>query len=284
MTDLSTLAASLTDAQRKWLPTFQVRPFGGYASGMSKYTLKTLIDAGLVEEHQPKNFGVVKWCLSPTGLALRAYLERNPMTDELIERVARALAGADGLDWDEVCGMLADPDEGCCDSRSCVAAHWEGHDEDQARRWYKHLARAAIAAMPGWQGIESAPKDGTRILLCMDYPAWPARRARRSVECRAGPLHFNQWFSCVRQCNPLDAPPTRTGASPMTLLPLNVWIEHDGSAQCPLPVGTHCRWESRLGGKPGESDNWRLSSPDNPQAPYWPNVTHYRVISYPEDV
>ena len=64
-----------------------------------------------------------------------------------VERVAKALAGADGLDWDEVCGVDADPDEGYCDSGTCVAAHWEDHDAEQARRWYMHLATAALSAM-----------------------------------------------------------------------------------------------------------------------------------------
>ena len=65
----------------------------------------------------------------------------------MIENVARALAKADGLDFDEVCGVDADPDNGYCDSGTCVAAHWEEHDAEQARRWYIHLAKAAIAAM-----------------------------------------------------------------------------------------------------------------------------------------
>lgn len=87
-----------------------------------------------------------------------------------IEKVAQALAKADGLDFDEVCGVDANPDDGYCDSGTCVAAHWEEHDAEQARRWYMHLAQAAIAAMPvqaepQWQGIESAPRDGTKAIL-----------------------------------------------------------------------------------------------------------------------
>lgn len=69
------------------------------------------------------------------------------MSDELIERVARALARADSLDYDEVCGVDADPDNGYCDSGTCIAAHWEDHDAEQARRWYLHLSRAGIAAI-----------------------------------------------------------------------------------------------------------------------------------------
>lgn len=67
------------------------------------------------------------------------------MTDEqLVEAVARALARADGLDYDEICGVDAEPDEGYCDSDTCVAVHWEEHDAEQARRWWLHLARAII--------------------------------------------------------------------------------------------------------------------------------------------
>lgn len=67
-------------------------------------------------------------------------------TADMVEAVARAIAASDGLDFDEVCGVDADPDEGYCDSGTCVAAHWEEHDAEQARRWYLHLARAALTA------------------------------------------------------------------------------------------------------------------------------------------
>lgn len=94
-----------------------------------------------------------------------------------IEKVARALAKADGLDFDEVCGVDANPDDGYCDSGTCVAAHWEEHDAERARRWYMRLAKAAIATMPvqaepQWQGIESAPKD-CNILVWFDHEADP---------------------------------------------------------------------------------------------------------------
>lgn len=64
-----------------------------------------------------------------------------------VEKVARALASADGLDWDEVCGVDDPATEGFCDSGTCIAAHWEDHDQEQARRWYLHLARSALVAI-----------------------------------------------------------------------------------------------------------------------------------------
>jgi len=62
-----------------------------------------------------------------------------------VEKVARALASADGLDWDEVCGVDDPATEGFCDSGTCIAAHWEDHEQEQARRWYRHLAQAALS-------------------------------------------------------------------------------------------------------------------------------------------
>ena len=55
------------------------------------------------------------------------------MTD-MIERVARAIWTA---------------------AKDNAAASWEGHIPE---------ARAAIEAMPGWQPIETAPRDGTKFL------------------------------------------------------------------------------------------------------------------------
>lgn len=90
------------------------------------------------------------------------------MSDELIERVARALAKADSLDYDEVCGVDADPDNGYCDSGTCIAAHWEDHDAEQARRWYLHLSRAAIAAMQA-DGEPVADERAVCIARAVDY-------------------------------------------------------------------------------------------------------------------
>ncbi|MDE2434757.1 MAG: hypothetical protein KGM49_00720 [Sphingomonadales bacterium] len=69
----------------------------------------------------------------------------GPTTDDaLVEELARKLADAEGLDFDEVCGVDANPDEGYCDSGSCVAAFYEDHDAEQARRHYLHSARAIL--------------------------------------------------------------------------------------------------------------------------------------------
>ena len=61
-----------------------------------------------------------------------------------VEIVARAIAKADGLDYDEVCGYETEADE--CNSGTCVAAYYEDHDPDCARAGYDRYARAAIAA------------------------------------------------------------------------------------------------------------------------------------------
>ena len=66
-----------------------------------------------------------------------------------VEAVARALANSHGLDFDEVCGVDADPDNGYCDSGTCIASGYEDHDAGYARSCYLADARAAIAAMGG---------------------------------------------------------------------------------------------------------------------------------------
>lgn len=107
------------------------------------------------------------------------------MTDpDLIERIARALAEADGLDFDEVCGVDAEPDEGYCDSGTCIATHWEEHDAEQARRWYNHLATAAyaeLAPLLAERDAEIAALKRRTISLAI----WERRRAgayRKEIE------------------------------------------------------------------------------------------------------
>lgn len=71
------------------------------------------------------------------------------MSADLIERVAKAIC-PDG--WHET----TRPDG----SKYFTLVCW---DEEQAKG--RRLAMAAIAAMPGWQPIKSAPRDGTMILI-----------------------------------------------------------------------------------------------------------------------
>lgn len=60
----------------------------------------------------------------------------------------------------------------------------------------------------------------------------------------------------------------------MTLPSLNVWHDHDGSSECPLPVGTVHDYDHVISGvwaksKVAPREDWLL-------------VTRYRVVSYPE--
>src|SRR3974390_2617997 len=61
------------------------------------------------------------------------------MTDDMIERVARAIKSVSLVPWERI------------------------EPRSQADYWF--MARAAIAAMPGWQPIETAPKDGPTIIV-----------------------------------------------------------------------------------------------------------------------
>lgn len=119
----------------------------------------------------------------------------------MIENVARALAQSHGLDFDEVCGVDADPDNGYCDSGTCIASGYEDHDATYARAMYRADARAAIAAMQQaqqWQGIESAPRDGTLILVpvghgVMDVVSWWGgawRETANALAIRDEPTHW----------------------------------------------------------------------------------------------
>lgn len=60
---------------------------------------------------------------------------------------ARALAHSHGLDYDEVCGIDADPDNGECDSGTCISACYEDHDAEYARSIYRADARAILTAI-----------------------------------------------------------------------------------------------------------------------------------------
>lgn len=77
------------------------------------------------------------------------------MTSPMIERVALIFASARGCD---------DPGSGKTVSGQfpCPFCHWDESAQDESGCMY--WAEAAIKAMPSWQPIETAPKDGTMIL------------------------------------------------------------------------------------------------------------------------
>lgn len=62
-----------------------------------------------------------------------------------VQKAVRAMATADGLDFDEVCGFDTDAEE--CNSGTCVAAGYEDHDPAWAREVYLRRAKAVVAAM-----------------------------------------------------------------------------------------------------------------------------------------
>lgn len=78
-----------------------------------------------------------------------------------VEKVARAMAKAEGLDFDEVCGSESGDYE--CDSGTCIAAYHEDHDADAVRYWYLKLSKAAIAALDEARGDPVAKVDQQRI-------------------------------------------------------------------------------------------------------------------------
>lgn len=67
-----------------------------------------------------------------------------------VDEVAARMAAADGLDWHEQCAHEASEGANCCDSGTCVAAHYEDHDPAVARRQYRRYARVAL-------GIQADP-------------------------------------------------------------------------------------------------------------------------------
>ena len=89
--------------------------------------------------------------------------------DQAIEAAARAIAEADGLDFDEVCGREADPDLDECDSGTCVAAYSEEHDAEDCRGWYLRQARAAAPILME-QGARLALEAAARSVVGYIHP------------------------------------------------------------------------------------------------------------------
>jgi len=77
------------------------------------------------------------------------------MTQDEIQAVARALAKAERLDWDEVCPLEHD-DNAECNSSTCIAAHDEDHDPEWGRKIMLIKAQASIAALDAARGDQVA--------------------------------------------------------------------------------------------------------------------------------
>ena len=96
-------------------------------------------------------------------------MTNNEPAADVVEAVARVIAKADGLNFDEVCGYEAEKGE--CNSGTCIAAHYEDHDFEWEREVYRRRARAALSAIPApsgqpvaWMYTVSFP-DGHRVVL-----------------------------------------------------------------------------------------------------------------------
>ena len=101
--------------------------------------------------------------------------------DDVVERVARAISKAEGLDWDEVCGLEAGKDE--CESITCISAFHEDHEPELARRHTRKLAKAAIAAIAAaweWVKAEDAPVEweGREVWI---YEPWTIAKIRKGI-------------------------------------------------------------------------------------------------------
>lgn len=76
MTDPAAIAAGLTKAQKTALPLFPQEPLALLPVSISRVTRERLVALGLVEKRSPANgFGMVRFWLSPLGLAVRAALD-----------------------------------------------------------------------------------------------------------------------------------------------------------------------------------------------------------------
>ena len=96
---------------------------------------------------------------------------------DVVEVVARVMASADGLDFDEVCGFDTEADE--CNSGTCVAAGYEDHDPAWAREVYLRRARAVLAALQSRpadleSNLSTTPEELIAQAQPLDLPAEPA--------------------------------------------------------------------------------------------------------------
>lgn len=103
-----------------------------------------------------------------------------------VERVTRAIERA-GFEWKSANG---------------------GDDASFADIPEEVFARAAIAAMPGWQPIASAPKDGTEIILGDHGGSYAGYWS--TAECRRIPSSSEgNWFDECDRGNEVCARPSR---------------------------------------------------------------------------
>lgn len=101
------------------------------------------------------------------------------MNDETVERVAMLPCPFCGGEAHVVWPLgLSNVRSAECKSKICSATGPWGKSEAEAIAAWN--ARAAIAAMPGWQPIETAPRDGTLFLMRNadhhSFGVWPAQR------------------------------------------------------------------------------------------------------------
>lgn len=87
------------------------------------------------------------------------------MTD-IVERLRSRNGRADGFGLGPVCDEAADEIE---------------------------RLRAAIAAPPGWQPIETAPMDGCAVLVMRDI--WPGTALGRAEECNGHNTYVAAWWA-----------------------------------------------------------------------------------------
>ncbi|RPF70477.1 hypothetical protein [Aurantiacibacter spongiae] len=80
------------------------------------------------------------------ALARQSPQSDDSLADQEVEEAAALIAKSQGLNWNETCAYEADPDAwpGFCDSSTCIAAHFEDHDPDWARKYYLAIARAVL--------------------------------------------------------------------------------------------------------------------------------------------